>query len=131
MDVVMLGPGYPGEMPLFARGLAEVGAKVIGVGDQPVGALPDLARHSLSDYVQIGSWADEDGAIATVLDALRGRNVDRVETLWEPTMLLAARLREAIGVPGLDVEHTVPFRDKGRMKEVLVAAGIRVPLART
>ena len=35
-----------------------------------------------------------------------------------------------VGVPGLDVEHTVPFRDKGRMKEVLEAAGIRVPVAR-
>ena len=35
MDVLMLAPGYPGEMPHFTRGLAEVGAKVIGVGDQP------------------------------------------------------------------------------------------------
>jgi hypothetical protein len=130
MDVVMLGPGYPGEMPLFTRGLAEVGATVIGVGDQPVDALPDVARQALSAYVQIPSWGDEDGAVATVLGALRGRNVDRVESLWEPTMLLAARLREAIGVPGLDVEQTVPFRDKGRMKDVLEAAGIRVPIAR-
>ena len=42
-------------------------------------------------------------------------------------MLLAARLREAIGAPGLTVEQTVPFRDKGRMKEVVERAGIRVP----
>jgi formate-dependent phosphoribosylglycinamide formyltransferase (GAR transformylase) len=130
MDVVMLGPGYPGEMPLFTGGLAAVGARVIGVGDQPADALPALARHALSDYVQIATWGDEDGAVRTVLDALRGQNVDRVESLWEPTMLLAARLREAIGVPGLTVAQTVPFRDKGRMKEVLDAAGIRTPLAR-
>jgi len=129
MDVVMLGPGYPGEMPLFARGLAEVGARVIGVGDQPAHELPDVARRALSDYVQISSWADESAAVATILGALRGRNVDRVESLWEPTMVLAARLREAIGVPGLDVEHTLPFRDKGLMKEVLGAAGIRIPRA--
>ncbi|MGH9117616.1 MAG: ATP-grasp domain-containing protein [Acidimicrobiales bacterium] len=127
MDVVMLGPGYPGEMPMFTRGLAEVGARVIGVGDQPQEALPELARRSLSAYVQIGSWADEDDAVATVLGALRGTNVDLVESLWEPTMLLAARLRQAIGTPGLTVEQTIPFRDKGRMKEVLDAAGIRTP----
>ena len=42
-------------------------------------------------------------------------------------MLLAARLREAIGAPGMSVEQTIPFRDKGRMKEVLDAAGIRTP----
>jgi biotin carboxylase len=127
MDVVLLGPGYPGEMPYFTRGLAEVGARVIGVGDQPTDALPEIARHALSSYVQISSWADEDGALATIIGALRGSNVDQVESLWEPTMLLAARLREAIGVPGMTVEQTIPFRDKGRMKEVLEAAGIRTP----
>jgi biotin carboxylase len=127
MDVVFLAPAYPGEMPLFARGLVEAGARVIGVGDQPSAALPDAARRALSEYVEIRSWADEDEAIATVLDALRGRNVDRVETLWEPTVLVAARLRERIGTPGLTVEQTLPFRDKGRMKEVLDAAGIRTP----
>ena len=62
----MLGPGYPGEMPLFALGLADVGARVIGVGDQPVDGLPDAARRALSDYVQIPSWGDEDGAISIV-----------------------------------------------------------------
>ena len=33
--VVMLSPGYPMEMAYFTRGLAAVGARVIGVGDQP------------------------------------------------------------------------------------------------
>src|SRR5262249_14098319 len=96
----------------------------------PADSLPDAARRAVSVYVQIPSWADEDGAVANILGALRGKNVDRVESVWEPTMLLAARLREAIGVPGLTVEQTVPFRDKGRMKEVLEASGIRVPVAR-
>ena len=127
MDVVFLAPAYPGEMPLFTRGLAEAGARVIGVGDQPLGSVPETAKRAMSDYVQITSWADEDAVVATVLGAVRGRNVDLVETLWEPTVLLAARLREAIGAPGLTVEQTVPFRDKGRMKEVVDAAGIRTP----
>jgi biotin carboxylase len=127
MDVVLLGPGYPGEMPLFTRGLAEVGARVIGVGDQHQDALPELARQSLASYIQIGSWADEDGVVSAVLGALRGTNVDLVESLWEPTMLVSAKLRQAIGAPGLTVEQTIPFRDKGRMKDVLDAAGIRTP----
>ena len=123
----MISPGYPAEMPLFTRGLAEQGANVIGVGDQPVDALPDAARHALSRYVQISSFADEEAAVGETLAALRGSNVDRVESMWEATMYLAARLRERIGTPGLDVAHTVPFRDKQVMKEVLGAAGIRVP----
>jgi len=52
---------------------------------------------------------------------------DQVECLWEPYMLLAARIREAFGLPGMTVEQTVPFRDKERMKRVLDAAGVRTP----
>ena len=42
-------------------------------------------------------------------------------------MILAARLREMLGVPGPTVEQTLPFRDKEIMKDVLDAAGIRTP----
>ena len=127
MDVLFLSPSYPADIPLFVSGLAAVGARVIGVGDQPVDALPERSKRTLASYVRIGSWADEDTAIATVLAELSGRNIDRVETLWEPTMLMAARLRKAIGVPGMTVAETIPFRDKGEMKQVVEAAGLRTP----
>ncbi len=52
---------------------------------------------------------------------------DQVECLWEPYMVLAARIREVFGLPGLTVEQTLPFRDKELMKQVLDAAGIRTP----
>ena len=45
-------------------------------------------------------------------------------------MILAARIREAFGLPGMTVEQTVPFRDKERMKQVLDAAGHPHPVAR-
>ncbi len=50
-----------------------------------------------------------------------------MECLWEPYVLLAARIRERLGLPGLTVEQTIPFRDKEVMKRVLDAAGIRTP----
>ncbi len=127
MNILIISPGYPADMPQFTRGLAEVGATVLGVGDQPAGSLPDLVRKSLSAYLQVSSlWAEQ--RVAQELRAwLKGRRLDRIECLWEPGMLLAAQLREALGVPGLSVEQTVPFRDKERMKQVLDAAGIRTP----
>jgi len=127
MNVLLLSPGYPAEMPEFARGLAEVGASVIGVGDQPAAQLPQRTRGALAAYVQVHSLFDEARCVAELRSALRGRRIDRVESLWEPLMLLAARLREALGVPGLDVAATVPFRDKEAMKRKLDAAGIRTP----
>jgi biotin carboxylase len=77
--------------------------------------------------VQVHSLFDEARTVAELRAELGGRRIDRVESLWEPLMLLAARLREALGVPGLGVAATVPFRDKEAMKRKLDAAGIRTP----
>src|SRR3954462_1249686 len=126
MDIVMLSPGYPAEMAYFTRALAGVGARVIGVGDQPPHALPQTARESLAHYEHV-NLADE----GAVLEALRGLSrhpsIDQVECLWEPYMLLAARIREEFGLPGLTVEQTVPFRDTEQMKSALDVAGVRPP----
>ncbi len=127
MNVVFLSPGFPAEMPLFVRGLAEVGAKVFGVGDQPAAALPAEARQALSDYLQVRSLSDEDAIVAELRRWLRGRSVDRVECSWERLMYLAARLRAEFGVPGMNVEQTAVVRDKERMKEAVERAGLRVP----
>lgn len=126
--VLFLSPGYPAEMPQFVHALAELGARVLGVGDGPVGSLPARVRADLAAYLQVPQLWDEEAVKAAVQKwpASRG-GVDRVECLWEPGMLLAARLREAVGAPGLSYEQTVPFRNKERMKQLLDAAGIRTP----
>ncbi len=127
MHVLMLSPGFPGEMPHFTRGLAHVGAQVIGLGDQPQSALPPLAKEHLAAYVQIQSWLDADHVLQQVRDIARRTEIHRVECLWEPQMILAAKMREMLGVPGLTVQQTIPFRDKEVMKRVLDQAGIRTP----
>ena len=123
----MISPGYPAEMAFFTRGLSQAGADVIGLGDQSPEALPATARDALAHYVQVGSLAAEDQVAATVRDLARQLRIDLVECLWEPYMILAARLREELGLPGLTVQQTVPFRDKERMKQLLDAAGLRTP----
>ena len=125
--VLMISPGYPAEMAFFTRGLARAGAGVIGLGDQSTEALPGLARDALTHYIHVGSLAADDHVAAVVRELARRTPVDAVECLWEPYMLLAARLREELGLPGLTVAQTVPFRDKERMKQLLDAAGLRTP----
>ena len=126
MRVVVLSPGYPAEMALFTQALGTVGADVIGVGDQPPGDLPPAARHALKHYEHV-SLADE-GAVIERVGALASRvHIDRVECLWEPYMVLAARLREVLGLPGLTVSQTLPFLDKELMKQRLDEAGSRTP----
>lgn len=131
MNVLMISPGFPVEMVEFTAGLAHVGAHVIGLGEGPVEALPPKTRRSLRDYVRVASLWDEDAVVRELRSRSRGLRLDRVECLWEPGMILAARLREALGLPGLTVEQTVPYRDKETMKRRLETAGIRTPRHRS
>ena len=127
MNVLILSPGYPADMPEFTRGLAESGARVYGVGDQPTEVLPELVKRSLSEYVQVRSLWDSAAVIGELQQRLRGHTLDRIECLWEPGIMLAAELRRHFGVPGLTVEQAHRFRDKEAMKQALDAAGIRTP----
>jgi hypothetical protein len=127
MRVVFLGPSYPPEMPEFCRGLKQVGAEVYAVGDTPPERLTPRLRSYLSDYLQVPRILDDGDVLERASEWLRGREVDRVLTNWEPTVLLAAKMREAWGVPGMSVDDVTGFRDKQVMKERIAAAGLRVP----
>ncbi len=129
MRVLLIAPGFPAEMPLFTRALASQGAEIIGLGDGGASGLPPEVREVLVDYWQVpGLWKEnEDGAVREVQDRAQHVHIDRVECLWEPGVLLAARIREALDLPGMGYEQTLNFRDKEKMKGVLDEAGIRTP----
>jgi len=127
VNVLMVSPGFPAEMSFFTRGLAAVGATVIGLGDQPASALPATAREALAHHVHVESLADEAAVLHTAHELSRHVRIDQIECLWEPYMMLAARLREEFGLPGLNRAQTEPFRDKELMKTVLDRAGLLTP----
>ena len=125
---LFISPGYPAEMPFFVKGLANVGVRVLGLGDQPAGALPPMARSAVAAHLQVKNLWDEETTVELVKRwAPTVGGIDRVEVLWEPGMILGARIREALGLPGMTVAQTIPFRDKEAMKQVLDRAGIRTP----
>lgn len=126
MNILFLSPGFPTEMTDFVRGLSQVGGNVIGLGDQPEFNLPEKARKALSAYYQV-SFSQPDSVMETALAVAERVRIDRVESLWEPLMILAAQIRERLHLPGMTQVETVPFRDKEAMKQVLDAAGIRTP----
>ncbi|MDX2089914.1 MAG: ATP-grasp domain-containing protein [Kofleriaceae bacterium] len=113
-------------MRQFARGLAEVGVEVLGVGD----GLPDYElRRYLSGYLEVPSLFDEEDTVRRIHAWLRGREIDRVLCNWEPLVMTAAKLNERFGLPGMSVDTVRGFRDKQLMKERVAAAGLRVPRA--
>ena len=129
MNVVFLSPGWPVEMYDYVRGLAEVGANVIGVGETPMMGLPQNVRQYLSDYIQVPRLFDENDLVERVANWGKNKKIDRVEALWEPLTLPAAHIRARLGIPGMSPETVIGFRDKAIMKERVAAAGLRVPYA--
>jgi hypothetical protein len=126
--VLMITPGYPGEMPLFTRGLSEQGATVLGVANGPAHELPELARRHLSDYLQVPDlFTNGPSAIEQIRRWLGARTLDRVCCLWEPGIELAAQIREAFDVPGQRYDQALNFRNKDLMKQALAEGGVRVP----
>ena len=130
MRVVFLSPAFPPEMIQYTRGLAEVGAEVLGIGDTPRAALPPEVKPHLHDYLQVPGILDEDDVLERATAWLRGKSVDRVLANWEVLVMLAARLRERWGIPGMSPDTVRGFRDKEIMKERVRAAGLRVPRSR-
>lgn len=127
MKVVFIQPSYPLEQQDFCRGLKEVGAQVIGVGSGPEGAQPAKTRRHIDAWLDAGNLLDIDGAAVRIARAVNHLGIDRVESLWEPTVELAAKVRDLLGVPGMSVETARGFRDKQVMTDRAKAAGVRVP----
>jgi hypothetical protein len=126
--VIMLTPGFPGEMPLFTRALSMQGATVLGVANGPATDLPEIARTHLSGYLQVPDlFTDTASAIEQIRRWVGPQTIDRVCCLWEPGVELAAQIREALGVPGQSYEQAQRFRNKELMKQALSAGGVRVP----
>lgn len=126
MNVLMLSPGFPFEIGHFTRALARTGATVIGIGDQPVSAMPATAREHLAHYEHV-PLADTRRVLEALTGLSRHVRIDQVECLWEPYVVLAATIREHFDLPGMSVEQATWFRDKEAMKRVLDEAGVRTP----
>ena len=126
-NVLLLGCAFPAELRYFARGVARVGARVFAVDMVPESQLPDIVRESLSGYLQVPNLFDEQAAFDAVRAWAGHMTFDRVESLWEGAVMLAARLRESFGAPGLTYEQVVRFRDKDKMKQAVADAGLRTP----
>ena len=124
MHVVFVEPAFPANQQEFVRGLAAIGAKVIGIGERPVEALPRELKERMVHYERVGSVCDDDAMIHAVRWIQQRAPVGRLEATVEAHIMTAARVREACGIPGTSVRTAFLCRDKPAMKEALREAGI-------
>ncbi|CAM2006000.1 ATP-grasp domain-containing protein [Acanthopleuribacter pedis] len=127
VNILVIQPGFPNEVPYFVRGLARQGAAVYGIGDQPPQAIPEPARAALRDYLQVPNLWKREAVIPALRQWRPDLKIHRIECFWEAAMELAADLREAFKIPGLSPKKTRGFRDKHVMRQLLNQAGVRNP----
>ncbi len=123
-DVIFIEPCFPLNQREFVRALHAVGARVTGIGERPLSALPDDVKHWLTHYVQIGNVTDVEQLEHAVRSVQSKVTVNRLEATIESHMMAAARVRERCGIAGTSVQTTFLCRDKPAMKEALRTAGV-------
>ncbi len=124
MHVIFVEPAFPYNQRQFVRGLQAAGAKVTGIGEMPIEALPDEIRGWLFAYEQVPSVVHEPSMLEAVKRIQARGWVDRMEATVEAHIMAAAKVREACGIPGTSVRTSYLCRDKPAMKEALREAGV-------
>ncbi|MEY3012502.1 MAG: hypothetical protein RIT45_1237 [Pseudomonadota bacterium] len=128
--VVFVAPFFREATVRFVHAVAALpGVRTTLIHQEPRGALPAATRKLLTDAVQVGDALDAQH-IADATRVLAGRHgkPHRLLATLEQLQVPVAEVRELLGIPGHGVQTANNFRDKGRMKDVLNAAGL--PVAR-
>ncbi|HET6529713.1 MAG TPA: hypothetical protein VFH03_03725 [Actinoplanes sp.] len=112
-----------------ATAAAVPGVRLAVITSEPADRLPPVLRERLAAHWRVDDALDP----RQIAEAVTGlsRQMGRVERLvgaLEQLQVPLARVREALGIDGMDVQTALNVRDKARMKSVLRAAG--VPCAR-
>jgi hypothetical protein len=114
----------------FVRAAANLpGVRLALLTQEPLERVPADVRDRLHAHWRVADGLDPDQIEAGVVGLARGMgNVHRLVGTLEQMQVALGTVRRRLGIEGMDDAAAENFRDKGRMKDVLRAAG--VPCAR-
>jgi biotin carboxylase len=122
--VLVVGAGYPGKRRAYQR-MAELGVSPIVV-DEPGHWSESLVADGLAAaWLPAPVIGDADEDAAAIVDALDRSAIraDGVFTIWENSVCVAARVAEALGLPGNPPESVDAARSKIRTRETALDVG--------
>jgi biotin carboxylase len=127
MNIVLLSPYFPPNYYRFAVALRRNSVNVLGLGDAPYGDLHFELRSALSEYYRVDDLHHYDDLIrACGYFTHRYGKLDRVESHNEYWLETDARLRTDFNIPGPKSDELVWVKQKSKMKQIFVQAGIDV-----
>ena len=127
MNFVYLCPDFPPNFTLFSRRLAELGVKVLGVGEAPLESLSTPLGEALCDYYRVRDMHDRDELVRALgwLTHRHGK-LDRLDSHAEYWLETEAQLRSDFNIPGIRAEAIAAMKSKSRMKAIFQKAGLKV-----
>ena len=130
MNVAFVAPYLPPTTLRFVRAArAQRGVRLGLITHEPLERVPEDVRDSLAGHWQIDNaldWRQLETGARGLAEQMGG--LDRLLGILEHLQISLARVRDELGIPGLDAESAMNFRDKARMKTLLREAGL--PCAR-
>jgi biotin carboxylase len=112
------------------RAWADPGTELVMLTDDAgLSGDPATRAGQLSGYRHVEVFADYDDNPAVedyCLSRFAPGDFDGLLAMSEPDILRAARIREALAIPGQGVESATAYRDKLRMKELCAARGVPI-----
>lgn len=124
MHVLFLAPDTHAYNHEFLRGLKELGTTVTAIGPAPREKLSAAVRPYLDEYASARNLLDDTELLSLARTFDRTVRIDRVETIDEPLVVVAAKLRTALGLAGLSIRSAELCRDKALMKDFLRSEGV-------
>ena len=128
--VLVVGAGYPGKRRVYER-MADLGVSIVIVDEPGHWSQSLVADGVAAAWLPAPVVGDADRDAAAILDALdrAALRPDGVFNIWENSVCVAARVADALGLPGNPVDAVDAARSKIRTRETSARLGLPTPRA--
>lgn len=128
--VVVVGAGYSGKRRAYER-MAKLGARLVIVDEAGHWSTSLVKGGIAADWIEAPVTGDADADARAVLDALAAAGVQAqgVLTVYEDSVGVAARVAQALELPGNPPDSVDAARSKLRTRELSVQLGLPSPKA--
>ncbi len=125
MNIVFLSPHFPPNYYLFGVHLHQLGAKVLGLADEPYDVLRDELKNAMTEYYHVGDMHNYDELLRALgYFTHRYGKLDRIDSHNEYWLETEAKLRTDFNIPGLVMGDIAKIKRKSLMKQTFVKAGV-------
>ena len=131
MNFVLLSPHFPHHYHRFGVRLAELGATVLGLADEPYDRLEPALKGALREYYRVQDMHSYDELLRALGHFThRYGKIDRLDSHNEYWLETEARLRTDFNIPGIGTDEIDRIKRKSLMKAVFRKAGVAVARGR-